>query len=326
MKTPINIAITGASGNIGYSIIFRIASGGLFGPDQPINLHLIEIEPALSALTGVEMELLDCAFPTINKVVTTSDLSIGFGDAEYIFLIGSKPRSKGMERKDLLRVNGHIFKEMGKAISDYATKDVRVLVVGNPANTNALIAIHNAPNLSSEQITSMMRLDQNRAVSILAEKVKQHSTDISNVIVWGNHSSTQFPDLSYCRVDGVGAFDVIDKQWYQEMFIPQVQNRGAEIIEARGLSSAASAASAAIDHMKDWVFGTQASDWVSMGVYSSGNYDINDGLVFSMPMHIGGGVISVIDDLAIDEFSQQMINQTEQELIEERDLIRDFLS
>ena len=325
MKKPVTVAITGAAGNIGYAIAFRIAAGDLFGPDQPINLHLIEIEPALPVLTGVVMELNDCAFPTLNKVVPTADPTVGFGDANYVFLIGARPRGKGMERQDLLSANGAIFKPTGKAISDNAAKDVRVLVVGNPANTNALITLHNAPNLETNQITSMMRLDPNRTISMLAEKINKHNSDIKNVTVWGNHSITQFPDLQHCLVNGKSAYDFIDQNWYQTEFIERVQKRGAEIIEARGSSSAASAASAAIDHMHDWILNSASDSWVSMGTYSQGQYGVADGLMYSFPTNCGNSEYSVITDLELNDFSKEMIALSEKELIKERDMVKDLL-
>ncbi len=322
MKKPVTVAITGAGGNIGYAIAFRIAAGNLFGPDQPVNLHLIEIEPVLPALTGVVMELNDCAFPTLNKIVATADFSTGFGDADYIFLIGSRPRGKGMERQDLLSANGAIFKPTGKAISENSAKDVRVLVVGNPANTNALIALHNAPNLQPNQITSMMRLDHNRTISMLAEKVGEHSSVINNVTVWGNHSTTQFPDLQHCTVNGKKASELIDMNWYRDEFIECVQKRGAEVINARGASSAASAASAAIDHMRDWVLGSGGDSWVSMGTYSTGSYGVTSELMYSFPTHCNNRAFNVVTNLELDEFSREMIALSEKELIKERDMIR----
>ena len=322
MKKPVTVAITGAGGNIGYAIAFRIAAGDLFGPNQPVNLHLIEIEPVLPSLTGVVMELNDCAFPTLNNIVSTADFSTGFGDADYIFLIGSRPRGKGMERQDLLSANGAIFKPTGKAISENAAKDVRVLVVGNPANTNALITLHNAPNLEPYQVTSMMRLDHNRTISMLAEKLNTHSSNVKNVTVWGNHSTTQFPDLQHCTVSGKNAFDLIDKDWYRNEFIERVQKRGAEVIEARGASSAASAASAAIDHMRDWVLGSDADSWVSMGTYSTGAYGVTSELMYSFPTHCSNREYTIISDLELDDFSKEMIALSEEELIKERDMIR----
>jgi len=322
MKKPVTVAITGAGGNIGYAIAFRIAAGDLFGPDQPVNLHLIEIEPVLPKLTGVAMELNDCAFPTLNNIVSTADFSTGFGDADYIFLIGSRPRGKGMERQDLLSANGAIFKPTGIAISENAAKNVRVLVVGNPANTNALITLHNAPNLEPNQITSMMRLDHNRTISMLAEKMNTHSSSIKNVTVWGNHSTTQFPDLQHCTVNGSNAFDVIDMDWYRNEFIERVQKRGAEIIEARGASSAASAASAAIDHMRDWVLGSAGDSWVSMGTYSTGDYGVASELMYSFPTQCSNREYTIVPNLNLDDFSKEMIALSEQELIKERDMIR----
>ncbi len=326
MKTPVTISITGAAGNIGYAIAFRIAAGDLFGPDQPVNLNLIEIEPALPALNGVVMELRDCAFPLVHDVVATADLNTGFGNADYIFLIGSRPRTKGMERQDLLSANGAIFKPQGQAISANASKDVRVLVVGNPANTNALIAMHNAPNLDPTQITSMMRLDHNRAISMLAEKVGKHSTEVKNITVWGNHSITQFPDLQHCTVNGKSAYSLIDQDWYKHEYIGRVQKRGAEIIEARGASSAASAASAAIDHMRDWVLGSPTDSWVSMGICSTGDYGTEKDLMFSYPINCNNKEYSVVTGLELNEFSQEMIALSEQELIQERDMVKDLLS
>lgn len=326
MKPTVTIAVTGAAGNIGYAIAFRIASGSLFGPDQPVNLHLIEIEPAMPALKGVVMELRDCAFPLLQDIVATSDLNIGFGDVDYAFLIGSRPRSKGMERQDLLSANGAIFKPQGEAISAIANKDVRVLVVGNPANTNALITLHNAPNIAPHQITAMMRLDHNRAISMLAENLNKHANDIKKVTVWGNHSVTQVPDLQHCLVNGVPAYDLIDMSWYKNHFIGRVQNRGAEIIEARGASSAASAASAAVDHMRDWVQGTQTDSWTSMATLSEGAYGVEKGIIFSFPTHCFDRKYKVVDDLPLRDFYKKLIALSEQELIKERDMVKDLLN
>lgn len=325
MKTPVTIAVTGAAGNIGYAIAFRIAAGSLFGSDQPVNLHLIEIEPAMPALKGVEMELRDCAFPLLNEIVATPDLNTGFGDVDYAFLIGSRPRSKGMERKDLLSANGAIFKPQGEAISKNASKDVRVLVVGNPANTNALIALHNAPNLEPYQITAMMRLDHNRAISMLAENQNQHSSLVTHVTVWGNHSITQVPDLQHCKIDGIPAHDLIDIDWYKNEYVGRVQRRGAEIIEARGASSAASAASAAIDHMHDWVLGTPTNDWVSMATLSTGAYGIDSNIMFSFPTVCNNSSYEVVTDLSIKPFYQELIALSEKELTGERDMVKDLL-
>ena len=326
MNSPVTVAVTGAAGNIGYAIAFRIAAGNLFGPEQPINLNLIEIEPALPALSGVVMELQDCAFPLLHNIVATADLATGFGNANYVFLIGSRPRTKGMERQDLLSANGAIFKPQGEAISANAAKDVRVLVVGNPANTNALITMHNAPNLEPHQISSMMRLDHNRAISMLAEKTASHSTDVKNITVWGNHSITQFPDLQHCTVAGKQAFNLIDQDWYKHEYIGRVQKRGAEIIEARGASSAASAASAAIDHMHDWALGSAPDSWVSMGICSKGDYGMESDLMFSFPVNCGDHNYEVVTGLNLNEFSLEMIALSEQELIKERDMVKSLLS
>ena len=326
MKPPVTIAVTGAAGNIGYAIAFRIAAGDLFGPEQPINLNLIEIEPALPVLAGVVMELRDCSFPLLYDIKATADLAEGFGDTDYVFLIGSRPRTKGMERKDLLSANGAIFKPQGQAISANASKDVRVLVVGNPANTNALIAFHNAPNLAPHQITSMMRLDHNRAISMLAENAGKHCTDIKNVTVWGNHSITQFPDLQHCTVAGKAAYSIIDQDWYKHEYIARVQKRGAEIIEARGASSAASAASAAIDHMRDWIVGSPSDSWISMGVYSEGDYRVESDLMYSFPVRCSNGEYNIVSGLELNEFSQEMIALSEQELIKERDMVMNLIN
>lgn len=326
MKPAVTVAITGAAGNIGYAIAFRIAAGDLFGSDQPINLHLIEIEPALPALDGVVMELRDCAFPLVHDIVATADLDEGFGNTDFVFLIGSRPRTKGMERQDLLSANGAIFKPQGQAISANASKDVRVLVVGNPANTNALIALHNSPNLQPHQITSMMRLDHNRAISMLAEKIDRHATEVKNITVWGNHSVTQFPDLQHCTVNGDAAYNLIDQEWYKHEYMGRVQKRGAEIIEARGASSAASAASAAIDHMRDWVQGSPKDNWVSMGICSTGNYDVEKDLMYSFPVNCNNSAYEIVTGLELNEFSQEMIALSEQELIKERDMVKDLLS
>lgn len=323
MKSAVRVAITGAAGNIGYAAAFRIAAGGMLGNDQPIILQLIEIEPALEALHGVEMELRDCAFPLLKDIVTTADINIGFKDVDYALLIGSRPRTKGMERSDLLSANGKIFGPQGKAIDAHASRDVKVLVVGNPANTNALIAMNNAPNLSPSQFTSMMRLDHNRAISQLSSKTGKAVTQIKKMVVWGNHSLTQYPDISNCTVDDIAASSLVDDAWYRNEFIPKVQKRGAEIINARGASSAASAASAAIDHMRDWVLGTD--DWVSMGIVSKGDYGIAEGLMYSFPVTCSNGSFEVIQGLEQDGFSSEMMKATEKELLEERDAVKDLL-
>lgn len=323
MKQAVRVAITGAAGNIGYAAAFRVAAGNMLGVDQPIILKLIEIPPALDVLKGVEMELRDCAFPLLQDIVCTADVSEGFGDVDYVLSIGSKPRTKGMERADLLSENGKIFGPQGKAINDNASKDVKVLVVGNPANTNALIACNNAPDLNPYQFTSMMRLDHNRAISQLASKTGAAVTSIKQMVVWGNHSLTQYPDISHCTVDGKNAKSLVDDDWYKNEFMPKVQKRGAEIINARGASSAASAASAAIDHMRDWVHGSD--DWVSLGMISKGDYGITEGLMYSFPVKCSNGNFEVVQGLNQDDFSMEMMKATEKELLEERDAVKDLL-
>ena len=323
MKSAVRIAITGAAGNIGYAAAFRVAAGNMLGADQPVILQLIEIPQALDALKGVEMELRDCAFPLLQDIICTADVNEGFGDVNYVLSIGSKPRTKGMERADLLSENGKIFGPQGKAINDNASKDVKVLVVGNPANTNALIACNNAPDLDPSQFTSMMRLDHNRAISQLASKTGAQVTDINKMVVWGNHSLTQYPDIGHCTVGGKEAKSLVDDDWYKNEFMPRVQKRGAEIIEARGASSAASAASAAIDHMRDWVAGT--NDWVSMGMISKGDYGIAEGLMYSFPVTCSNGNYEVVQGLSQNDFSVEMMKATEKELLEERDAVKDLL-
>ena len=323
MKQAVRVAITGAAGNIGYAAAFRVAAGNMLGVEQPIILKLIEIPPALDVLKGVEMELRDCAFPLLQDIVCTADVSEGFGDVDYVLSIGSKPRTKGMERADLLSENGKIFGPQGKAINDNASKDVKVLVVGNPANTNALIACNNAPDLNPYQFTSMMRLDHNRAISQLASKTGAAVTSIKQMVVWGNHSLTQYPDISHCTVDGKNAKSLVDDDWYKNEFMPKVQKRGAEIINARGASSAASAASAAIDHMRDWVHGSD--DWVSLGMISKGDYGITEGLMYSFPVKCSNGNFEVVQGLNQDDFSMEMMKATEKELLEERDAVKDLL-
>ena len=325
MKSAVRVAITGAAGNIGYAAAFRIAAGGMLGTDQPIILHLIEIEPALEALKGVEMELRDCAFPLLEDIVCTADINIGFKDVDYALLIGSRPRTKGMERSDLLSANGKIFKPQGRAINDHASRNVKVLIVGNPANTNALIAMNNAPDIPPEQFTSMMRLDHNRALSQLSSKTNVPVSKIEQMVVWGNHSLTQYPDISHCNVDGNSATSLVDESWYRDEFIPKVQKRGAEIINARGASSAASAASAAIDHMRDWALSASGDNWVSMGIVSKGDYGTTEGLMFSFPTLCKSGGYEVVQGLNQDDFSLKMIKATENELLEERDAVKDLL-
>jgi len=324
MNDPVNIAITGAAGNIAYSAIFRIASGDMLGLDQPINLKLIDIEPAMNSLKGVKFELEDCAFPLINSITTTFDLNVGFEECDYALLIGAKPRMKGMERKDLLKDNGRIFKPQGKAINAVANKNIKILVVGNPANTNALIAMHNAPSINPKQFTSMMRLDHDRSLAQVANKYKTSVNEVKKVIVWGNHSNTQVPDLSYSEVCGKNIKEIINEPWYTSDFIPRVQNRGAEIIEARGLSSAASAANAAITHMRDWALG--ANDWLSIGQISNDNpFGISDNLMFSFPSICKNGSYEFIKNINMSEKLNDYIKVTEQELIQERDSVLDLL-
>jgi malate dehydrogenase len=325
MKTPVNVAITGAAGQIGYALAFRVASGQMLGPDQPVNLHLLEITPALGALQGVVMELNDCAFPTLNKIVATDDPKVGFKDCNVALLVGARPRGPGMERKDLLLANAQIFSVQGKALDAVADRNVRVLVVGNPANTNSLIAMKNAPGLNPKNFTAMVRLDHNRALSQLAEKTGTHTTHLKKVIIWGNHSATQYPDLHHATVNGKPALSLVDDAWYKDTFIPVVQQRGAAIIKARGASSAASAASSAIDHIRDWVLGTPAGDWVSMAVPSDGSYGIPEGVIYGYPVTCSGGKYEIVQGLDINEFSRARMAATHKELLEERDGVKDLL-
>ncbi len=323
--SPVRVAVTGAAGQIGYSLLFRIGSGALLGPDQPVILQLLEITPALGALQGVVMELDDCAFPLLAGVVTSDDANEAFGDANIALLVGARPRSKGMERKDLLEANGAIFTVQGKALSDNAASDVKVLVVGNPANTNALIAMHNAPNVPAERFTAMTRLDQNRAKAQLAAKSDQPVSEVTNMTIWGNHSATQYPDVYRARIAGRPAAEVIgDDAWVEKEFIPSVQQRGAAIIEARGASSAASAASAAVDHVHDWLLGTQAGDWVSMGIPSDGSYGVPEGLISSFPVTTSAGSYQVVGGLDLEEFSRTRVDASVSELGEERDTVREL--
>lgn len=325
MKKPVRITITGAAGQIGYALAFRIASGDMLGPDQPVVLQLLEITPALPALEGVVMELRDCAFPLLADVKTSDNAAEAFDAANYALLVGARPRGPGMERKDLLTANAAIFSAQGKALNDAASKDVKVLVVGNPANTNALIAASNAPGLDPAQFTAMTRLDHNRALAQLAQKLGVHTTTITRMTIWGNHSSTQYPDLNHTLVDGKPALERVDRRWLSDTFIPTVQQRGAAIIKARGASSAASAASAAIDHMRDWALGTADGDWTSMAVASDGSYGIAEGVVFSYPVTCKGGRYEIVQGLAVDAFSQERLDATEKELREERDGVKDLL-
>jgi malate dehydrogenase len=325
MNTPARVTITGAAGQIGYQLAFRIASGQMLGKDRPVILQLLEIPPALGALQGVEMELRDCAFDTLHDVVSTVDANVAFKDTDYALLVGAKPRGPGMERKDLLLENAKIFSAQGKALNDNASRDVRVLVVGNPANTNALIALSNAPDLDPAQFTAMTRLDHNRAISQLAAKTGSRVADIRRMTIWGNHSATQYPDISHAIVAGRPAMDGIDRSWLTDDFIPTVQQRGAAIIKARGASSAASAASAAIDHVHDWVAGTPDDDWVSMAVPSDGSYGIEEGVVYSFPVRCSGGRYEIVQGLEVDEFSRERMMATDAELREERAGVADLL-
>ena len=326
MKTPVRVAVTGAAGNIGYQLCFRIAAGDMLGPDQPVILQLIEIPPALDALNGVVMELNDAAFPLLAGSLATSDYKEGFTAADYAILVGAKPRGAGMERKDLLGENGKIFGPQGKAINDHAAREVRVLVVGNPANTNCLIAQSNAPDLAPSQFAAMTRLDHNRSLSQLAAKSGKHVTEIQKMIIWGNHSSTQYPDISHAEIAGQPASDLIDTEWYRQEFIPTVQKRGAAIIKARGASSAASAASAAIDHIRSWALGTPDGDWVSMAVTSDGSYGIEPGVIYSVPCRCANGHYEIVQGLSIDDFSRERMDATDAELREERAAVADLLT
>lgn len=322
MKTPIQIAVTGAAGNISYSLLFRLAAGDLLGKDQPIVLRLLEIPTALPTLEGVVMELKDCASPLLRRVEITDDPRVAFKNVDYAFLVGARPRTSGMERKDLLEMNAEIFAVQGRALNDVASSDVKVLVTGNPANTNALIALKNAPDLTPANFSAMSRLDHNRAVSQLAEKCGVLVTDIKNMTVWGNHSNTQYPDLHHAKVRGQDALSLVDKGWFVNEFIPMVQQRGTAVIKARGQSSAASAANAAIDQMRDWALGTEEGDWVSMGVLSDGSYGIDKGIVYSFPVTIKDGKATIVKGLPINELSKQRMKETETELKEERDAVK----
>ena len=326
MKQPLRVAVTGAAGNISYAMLFRIASGEMLGKDQPVILQLLEIAPALDALKGVVMELEDCAFPLLAGIVQTDDATVAFKDVDYALLVGSRPRGPGMERKDLLEANAAIFSAQGKALNDVASRDVKVLVVGNPANTNALIAQRNAPDLDPRNFTAMTRLDHNRAMAQLAEKTDSTVNDIKNMTIWGNHSSTQYPDLTSVTVNGKPALDLVDREWYEATYIPEVQQRGAAIIKARGASSAASAANAAIAHVRTWALGTDENDWVSMGVYSNGEYGIAEGLIYSFPVTCANGDWSIVEGVDVSsDFSKEKMAATEQELSEERDAVAHLL-
>ncbi len=322
MKNPVHIAVTGAAGQISYSLLFRLAAGSLLGPEQPIILHLLEITPALPALQSVVMELKDCAYPLLYDVEVTDNPNIAFKDADYAFLLGARPRGPGMERRDLLEVNAAIFAVQGKAINEVAKRTVKVLVTGNPANTNALIALKNAPDLKPENFSAMTRLDHNRALSQLAEKCAVLPAAVKKVSIWGNHSPTEYPDIHHATVNGQAALSLVDYQWYVNEFIPTVQQRGTAIINVRGQSSAASAANAAIGQMRNWVLGTEPDDWVSMAILSEGSYGIEPGLIFSFPVTVVDGRVSIVQDLPINEFSQQRLHITEAELKDERDAVR----
>ncbi|WP_420452656.1 malate dehydrogenase [Ilumatobacter sp.] len=325
MTTPVRVAVTGAAGQIGYSLLFRIASGSMLGPDTPVALQLLEITPALGALEGVRMELDDGAFPLVDSITCTDEADAAFGDADVAILVGSMPRKAGMERADLLEANGGIFKPQGEALSRSAKKDVKVLVVGNPANTNALIAMSNAADLDPGRFTAMTRLDHNRAISQLATRLDASVNDITKMTIWGNHSTTQFPDLYHCEVDGRSAHEAVgDHDWYADEYIPKVAKRGAAIIDARGSSSAASAASAAVDHIRDWTLGTPEGDWVSMSVPSDGSYDVPEGIISSFPCTCSDGEWSIVQGLDINEFSRTRIDATAHELVEERDAVSDL--
>ena len=322
MKAPVRVAVTGAAGQIGYSLLFRIAAGEMLGKDQPVILQLLEIPQAMKALEGVVMELEDCAFPLLAGLEATDDPKVAFKDADYALLVGAAPRKAGMERRDLLQVNGKIFTEQGRALAEVAKKDVKVLVVGNPANTNSLIAMNNAPDVPDARFTAMTRLDHNRAKAQLAQKLDVTVNDITNMTIWGNHSATQYPDLFHCNVNGENAAAKVgDQEWLENTFIPTVQQRGAAIIEARGRSSAASAASAAVDHVHDWVLGTAEGDWVSMAIPSDGSYGVPEGLMSSFPVTCSNGEYSIVQGLEIDAFSQSRIDATVAELGEERDTV-----
>ncbi|MCO4811050.1 MAG: malate dehydrogenase [Gammaproteobacteria bacterium] len=325
MKAPVRVTITGAAGQIGYQLAFRIASGQMLGNDQPVILQLLEIPPALPALQGVVMELDDCAFGTLAGIVATDDPDAAFKDADYALLVGARPRGPGMERKDLLEANAAIFSVQGKAMNDHASRDIKVLVVGNPANTNSLIAQANAPDLKPRNFTAMTRLDHNRAMAQLAAKTGSHVNDIKCMSIWGNHSATQYPDVNHASVGGKNAKELVDQEWLADEFIPVVQQRGAAIIKARGASSAASAASAAIDHMHDWVLGTPDGDWVSMGIPADGSYGIAPGIIYSYPVRCSGGDYEIVQGLDIDDFSRERMTQTEAELREERAAIEELL-
>jgi len=325
MKQPVRVTVTGAAGQIGYALLFRIASGAMLGNDQPVILQLLDVTPAMEALKGVAMELEDCAFPLLAGIVCTDDPSVGFKNSDYALLVGARPRGPGMERKDLLEANAAIFSVQGKAIDQHASKNIKVLVVGNPANTNSLIAQRNAPSINPRNFTAMTRLDHNRALTQLANKTGKTVNDVTNMTIWGNHSATQYPDIFNAKVSGVAANTLVDQAWLETDFIPTVQQRGAAIIKARGASSAASAANAAIDHMRTWALGTNGNDWVSMAVYSDGSYGIDKGLIYSFPVRCKNGDWEIVQGLEVNEFSRAKMQATEKELQEERDGVKHLL-
>jgi malate dehydrogenase len=325
VTSPVRVTVTGAAGQISYSLLFRIAAGEMLGPNQPVILQMLEITPALEALKGVAMELEDCAFPLLAGMVCTDDATVAFKDSDYALLVGARPRGPGMERKDLLEANAAIFSAQGKALNDNASKDIKVLVVGNPANTNSLIAQRNAPDINPRQFTAMTRLDHNRAMSQIANKTGSTINDVTHMTIWGNHSATQYPDLHETKVNGQAAIDMVDQSWYEDDFIPTVQQRGAAIINTRGASSAASAANAAIAHMRSWALGTAEGDWVSMGVYSDGSYGIAEGLIYSFPCVCKDGDWEIVQGLEINDFSRAKMQATELELSEERDAVKHLL-
>nr|VFJ54605.1 MAG: malate dehydrogenase (NAD) [Candidatus Kentron sp. FW]VFJ54654.1 MAG: malate dehydrogenase (NAD) [Candidatus Kentron sp. FW] len=325
MKPPVRVAVTGAAGQIAYSLLFRIASGEMLGEDQPVILQLLEITPAMKALDGVMMEIKDCAYPLLQDMVATDDVNVAFKDVSYAMLVGAKPRGPGMERADLLGENGKIFGPQGKALNEHAQRDVKVIVIGNPANTNALIAMKNAPDLDPRQFTSMMRLDHNRAISQLAEKTGAAVADVKKVAVWGNHSPTQYPDINHATVNGKPATSLVDTSWVRDEFMPRVQKRGAEIISARGSSSAASAGYAGLEHIRDWIMGSPKDTWVSMGIPSDGSYGIPEGVIYGYPVTISDGKYEIVQGLDIDEFSRQKMDASLKELQEERDAVKNLL-
>ncbi len=326
MKPPVRVTVTGAAGQISYSLLFRIAAGEMLGRDQPVILQLLEITPAMKALEGVVMEIDDCAFPLVAGIEMSDDANVAFKDANFGMLVGARPRGPGMERADLLEANGGIFKVQGKAINENASRDIKIVVVGNPANTNAWTCMSSAPDINPRQFTAMTRLDHNRAMAQLAQKTKATVADVQQLMIWGNHSTTQYPDISQAKVAGKPALDLVDRKWYENDYIPSVAKRGAAIIDARGASSAASAANAALEHMRDWVAGTANGDWTSMGVVSDGSYGIEKGLIYSFPVTTANGEYTIVQDLPIDEFSRGKMAATETELKEERDAVQKLLA